>query len=350
MVRWAQQRVVDRSFWRTAGALGLLCIGIPELYGGGGGSIAHDLIMLEEQVRVGEFGFGNIVHSGIVAHYILNFGTESQKQAWLPKMASGAVVAAIAMTEPGGGSDLASITTTARREGDHYLINGAKTFISNGGSADLVLVAARTESADAKDISLFLVDTRDCPGFRRGRVLDKIGQHSGDTAELFFTDARVEVQNLLGGHEGRGFGQLMNQLPLERLEIAVVGATAAQRAVRLTLDYTKERHVFGKPLFAFQHVRFELAECATLARVARVFVDDCVDMLISGELDTATASMAKYWATDIQGEIVDRCLQLFGGYGYMMEFPIARLYADSRAQRIYGGTNEIMKELIARSL
>jgi acyl-CoA dehydrogenase len=350
MQRWAQQRAVDRSFWKAAGDLGLLCIGVPEEYGGGGGSITHDLIMLEEQVRVGEIGFGNIVHSGIVAHYLLNYGTGDQKETWLPAMASGEVIAAIAMTEPGAGSDLANISTTARRDGDHYVINGAKTFITNGGSADLMLVAASTNNDGGHGISLLLVDTRDCPGFSRGRVLDKIGQHSGDTAELFFTDTRVPVANVLGGHEGQGFAQLMNQLPLERLEIAVVGATMAESAVQLALDYTKQRRAFGKPLFGFQHVRFELAECATLARVARVFVDDCVNKLISGELDTTTASMAKYWVTDTQGQIADRCLQMFGGYGYMTEFPIARLFADSRAQRIYGGTNEIMKELISRSL
>jgi acyl-CoA dehydrogenase len=350
MQRWAQQRAVDRSFWRAAGDLGLLCIGVPEEYSGGGGSITHDLIMLDEQVRVGEAGFGNILHRGIVAHYLVNFGTERQKETWLPAMASGHVIAAIAMTEPGAGSDLANISTTARRDGDQYVINGAKTFITNGGSADLVLVAAKSNPVDRRGMSLFLVDTRDCPGFSRGRVLDKIGQHSGDTAELVFTDVRVPVGNLLGSGEGRGFAQLMNQLPLERLQIAVVGATMAERAVDLALEYTKQRQAFGKTLFDLQHIRFELAECATLARVARVFVDDCVHKLVRGELDTATASMAKYWVTDTQGQIADRCLQLFGGYGYTTEFPIARLYADSRAQRIYGGTNEIMKELISRSI
>jgi acyl-CoA dehydrogenase len=351
MQRWAQQQLVDRSFWRSAGDLGLLCMAAPEEYGGGGGSITSDLIMLEEQVRVGEIGFGNIVHSGIVAHYLLNYGTDDQKATWLPAMASGELIAAIAMTEPGGGSDLANITATACRDGDQYVINGAKTFITNGGSADLVLVAAKTDpAAGARGVSLFLVDARFCAGFSRGRVLEKVGQHSGDTAELFFTDVRVPVSNLLGEGEGQGFVQLMKQLPLERLEIAVVGAATAERAVQLAVDYTKERKAFGEPLFGLQHIRFEIAECATQARVARVFVDDCVDKFLSGELDTATASMAKYWVTDTQCQIADRCLQLFGGYGYMTEFPIARLYMDSRAQRIYGGTNEIMKELISRSL
>ncbi|WP_069159977.1 acyl-CoA dehydrogenase family protein [Nocardia altamirensis] len=351
MARWAEQRHVDRDFWKAAGALGLLCMAVPEEYGGGGGTAAHDLIMLEEQARIGEPGFGNIVHSGIVAPYLVAYGTEEQKQAWLPTMATGEVIAAIAMTEPGGGSDLANMSTRARRDGDDYVITGAKTFITNGGSADLVLVAAKTDvDAGPHGVSLLLVDTRDCTGFRRGRVLDKLGQHSGDTAELFFDEVRVRAANLLGGKEGQGFVQLMTQLPLERLEIAVVGVVAAELAVELTLAYTKERNAFGKPLFGFQNVKFELAECATLARVARVFVDDCVEKFLAGTLDTATASMAKYWVTDIQCQIIDRCLQLFGGYGYMREYPIAQLYADSRAQRIYGGTNEIMKELIARSL
>jgi len=351
MRRWAQEQMVDRGFWKAAGNLGLLCMGVPEQYGGGGGSIAHDLIMLEEQVRIGEIGFGNIVHSGIVAHYLLNYGTDDQMEFWLPQMATANSIAAIAMTEPGGGSDLANIATTARLDGDHYVVNGTKTFITNGGSADLILVAVKTSPVPGRHgVSLLLVDTRDCPGFSRGRVLEKLGQHSGDTAELHFTDARVPVRNLLGGHEGAGFRQLMNQLPLERLQIAVAGATASECALRYAVDYCKDREAFGKPLLEFQHVRFELAECATLARIARVFVDDCVEKYLAGDLDTVTASMAKSWVTDTQCQIVDRCLQLFGGYGYMTEYPIARLYADSRAQRIYGGTNEIMKELISRSL
>lgn len=351
LARWAEQRHVDRDFWKAAGALGLLCMAVPEVYGGGGGTVAHDLIMLEEQIHVGEPGFGNIVHSGIVAPYLVEYGTEDQKRTWLPQMAAGEVIAAIAMTEPGGGSDLASMSTRARREGEYYVISGAKTFITNGGSADLVLVAAKTDSeAGAHGVSLLLVDTRECAGFRRGRVLDKLGQHSGDTAELFFDEVRVPAANVLGGREGQGFFQLMLQLPLERLEIAVVGVVATERAVRLATEYTKERNAFGKPLLGFQNVRFELAECATLARVARVFVDDCVQRYLAGERDTTTASMAKYWVTDIQGQVIDRCLQLFGGYGYMREYPISQLYVDSRAQRIYGGTNEIMKELIARSL
>ena len=348
--KWAEQRHVDRSFWRQAGDLGLLCAAVPAEYGGGGGSFAHDLVVLEEQSRINEPGFGNHVHSGIVAPYILAYGTEAQKQRWLPAMASGEVVAAIAMTEPGAGSDLANIKTRAERQGDEYVINGSKTFITNGGSADLIVVAAKTDpEAGAHGVSLLLVDTHNCAGFRRGRVLEKLGQHSGDTSELFFDDARVPAANVLGD-VGAGFVHLMAQLPQERLLLAVAAVTSAERALELTVAYTKEREAFGRSLFGLQNVRFELAECATLAAVARVFVDDCVSRHLNGTLDTATASMAKYWVTDMQGQIVDRCLQLFGGYGYMLEYPIAQMYADARAQRIYGGANEIMKELIARSL
>ncbi|MCZ4076855.1 acyl-CoA dehydrogenase family protein [Rhodococcus sp. H36-A4] len=349
--RWAEQRCIDRDFWLEAGKLGLLCLAVPEEYGGGGGSFAHDMVVLEEQSRIEEPGFGNHVHSGIVAPYLLAYGTEEQRHRWLPGMALGEVVAAIAMTEPGAGSDLASMSTRALRRGDEYLIDGAKTFITNGGSADLILLAAKTDPAGgAHGISLFLVDANDCPGFQRGRVLDKLGQHSGDTAELFFDGASVPADCLLGEVEGQGFVQLMTQLPQERLLLAVAAAVSAQRAVDLAVDYTKNRHAFGKPLFAKQHVKFELAECATLARVAKVFVDDCVTKHLDGTLDAATASMAKYWTTDVQCQVVDRCLQLFGGNGYMREYPIAEMYANARAQRIYGGANEIMKELIARSL
>ncbi|MBF6290044.1 acyl-CoA dehydrogenase family protein [Nocardia cyriacigeorgica] len=349
--RWAEQRCIDREFWLRAGELGLLCIAVPAEYGGGGGTFGQEMVVLEEQGRIDEPGFGNHVHSGIVAPYLVAYGTEEQKRRWLPSMATGEVIAAIAMTEPSGGSDLASMQTRAVREGDDYVINGAKTFITNGGSADLVVVAAKSDpSAGADGVSLLLVDTADCPGFRRGRVLDKLGQHSGDTAELFFHDARVPAANLLGGVEGQGFIQLMNQLPQERLLLAVGAVVATECAVELALAYTKEREAFGKPLFSKQHIKFELAECATLARVARVFVDDCVVRHNAGTLDVATASMAKYWATDVQCQVVDRCLQLFGGYGYMREYPIAEMFANARAQRIYGGTNEIMKEIIARSL
>ncbi|MBB2911238.1 acyl-CoA dehydrogenase [Streptosporangium becharense] len=347
---WEARRCVDRGFWREAGEIGLLCAGVPETYGGGGGTFAHDLVILQEQARALEHGFGNPVHSGIVAHYLASFGTEEQKLRWLPGMASGEVVAAIAMSEPGAGSDLQSITTRAVRDGDEYVIDGAKTFITNGGSCDLVVVVASTDPPRrARGISLFLVDA-DTPGFRRGRVLDKIGQHGADTAELFFDEVRVPVGALLGGVEGQGFVQLMRQLPQERLIIAVMAVTAAEQALEQTVRYVKERHVFGEPLFNKQNTRFELAECATLTHAGRVFADSCVERHLRGELDSATASMAKWWLSEVQCQVVDRCLQLFGGYGYMREFPIARMYADARAQKIYGGANEVMKELIARSL
>ncbi|GAA2902655.1 acyl-CoA dehydrogenase family protein [Streptosporangium fragile] len=347
---WEARRCVDRGFWREAGEVGLLCAGVPDAYGGGGGTFAHDLVILQEQARALEQGFGNPVHSGIVAHYLASFGTEEQKRRWLPGMASGEVVAAIAMSEPGAGSDLQSITTRAVRDGDEYVINGAKTFITNGGSCDLVVVVASTDPPRrAHGISLFLVDAN-TPGFRRGRILDKIGQHSADTAELFFDEVRVPASALLGGVEGQGFVQLMRQLPQERLIIGVIAVTAAEQALEHTVRYTKERRVFGEPLFDKQNTRFELAECATLAHAGRVFVDSCVERHLRGELDSATASMAKWWLSEVQCQVVDRCLQLFGGYGYMREFPIARMYADARAQKIYGGANEVMKELIARSL
>lgn len=349
--RWAQQQRVDREFWTRAGEFGLLLCSIPEEYGGGGGTFAHDLVMLEEQARIDEPGFGNHVHSGIVAHYLLAYGSEAQKQRWLPAMARGEAIGAIAMTEPGAGSDLARMRTRARLDGDEYVISGAKTFITNGATADVVIVAATTDpNAGARGVGLFLVDTAVCAGFRRGRVLDKMGIHSGDTSELFFDDARIPADNLLGSKEGTGFAQLMNQLPQERLLLGVMAVVAAEMATQLAVDYTKQRTAFGEPLFGLQHVRFELAECATLARAARSFIDDCVDELLAGSLSTATASMAKYWATDIQCQVVDRCLQLFGGYGYMAEYPISRMYTNARAQRIYGGANEVMKELIARSL
>ncbi len=348
--RWEQQQHVDRQFWLDAGKLGLLCASIPEEYGGGGGDFRHQAAIQQAYARTGDRAWGNSVHSGIVAHYILGYGTEEQKKRWLPKMATGEMVAAIAMTEPSAGSDLKAIRTTAVREGDEYVINGSKIFITNGSSADLVVVAAKTDAtAGAHGISLIIVETRDCPGFSVGKVLDKIGQHGADTSEMFFSDVRVPVERLLGD-EGTGFAMMMSQLRQERLIIGISAVGAIERAVAVTTAYVKEREAFGKKLIEMQNTRFELAECATLSRVSRVFLDNCMEQHLRGELDTAGAAMCKWWLTDVQCKVIDQCLQLFGGYGYMREYPIARLYADARAQRIYGGANEIQKELIARTL
>ena len=348
--RWAAQKCVDRDFWYKAGELGLLCTSVPEEYGGGGGTLAHDFAVMEAQAACGESGFGNQVHSGLVAHYILAYGTDEQKRRWLPGMASGKLVSAIAMTEPGGGSDLKALRTSAIREGDHYRLNGAKTFTSNGSSADLIVLAVKTDpAAGTKGVSLLVLETADAPGFRVGGVLDKVGMKAQDTAELFFDDVLVPAENLLG-EEGAGYGYAMRQLAHERLVVAVWGTAVLESAVEETVKYTKDRHAFGSSLFDMQNTRFELAECATIARIARVFVDDCIERHLRGELDATTASMAKAWVTDMQVQVIDRCVQLFGGYGYMLEYPIARMFVDSRAQKIYAGANEVMKELIARSL
>ncbi|RKT56774.1 acyl-CoA dehydrogenase [Saccharothrix australiensis] len=349
--RWAAQRHVDRDLWTKAGEVGLLCLSVPEEYGGGGGTFAHEAVLLEEQARAGDTAWGNSVHSGIVAHYVLAYGTEQQKRRWLPKLASGEYVGAIAMSEPGAGSDLQNVTTRALRDGDEYVLTGSKTFITNGAQADLVVVVAKTDPAQgAAGMSLLVVETGHAPGFRRGRVLDKVGLKGQDTAELFFDDVRVPADNLLGGAEGQGFAQLMRQLPQERLIIAVASVAGIEAAVDLTVDYVKQRTAFGRELIKFQNTRFKLAECATEARVTRAFVDECVEAHLAGRLDVPTAAMAKWWATDRLCAVVDECVQLFGGYGYMTEYPIARAWADARVQKIYGGTNEIMKEIIARSL
>ena len=349
--RWAEQHMVDRDFWRAAGAAGLLCISIPEEYGGGGGTFAHEAVIAAEQARVADDAWANSIHSTIVAHYLAAFGTEEQKRRWLPGMASGDLVGAISMTEPTTGSDLQRVRTRGIRDGDDYVINGSKTFISNGTHADLLVIVTRTsDEPGGRGLSLIVAETRDLPGFQRGRVLEKIGMHGQDTRELSFVDMRVPAANLLGGVEGRGFQQLMEQLPQERLIVAVTAAAAADTAVREAVAYAKEREAFGQDLLSFQNTRFVLAECAADALAARTLVDSCITRHVAGELDAAGASLAKFWCTDIQNKVVDRCLQIFGGYGYIMEYPIARMYAAARVQKIYGGTNEIMKELVARSL
>ena len=352
--QWEKQGYVDRNAWRTAGASGLLCASIPEQWGGGGGNFKHEMVLVEEMAYAHITGFGNGVHSGIVAHYINSYGSEEQKLKWLPKMASGEIVSAIAMSEPGTGSDLQAVATTAVKQGDNYVINGQKTFITNGMTANLVCVVAKTDPAEAaKGISLIMVETEsveDSGGFTRGRNLEKLGMKAQDTAELFFDDVEVPVENLLGPAEGKGFVQLMEQLPQERLIIAAGACAAIESALRITADYVKERKAFGKRILDFQNTQFRLAERFTEARLARTFVDQCAMQLAEGKLDDATAAMAKWWTTQKQCEIVDECLQFFGGYGYMMEYPIAKMYADSRVQKIYGGSNEIMKLLIAREI
>ena len=349
--RWIAQGHVDREAWNAAGAAGLLCAEMPLAYGGGGGDYRHDTVIMEEMLRLGIQGWGNQVHSSIVAPYFKHYGSEEQKQRWLPQMASGDMVGAIAMTEPNTGSDLQAVRTTAVRDGDDYVINGSKTYITNGQQADLVIVVAKTDPKEkARGISLIAVETKDNPGFRRGRNLKKMGLKAADTSELFFEDCRVPVSNRLGEKEGEGFFQLMNQLPQERLNIAQAAVVCMERALDITLDFVKERKAFGQRVLDFQNTKFGLAECKTVTQVARTFVDQCLVQHMDGKLDAATASMAKYWCTDQQCELIDRCLQFHGGAGYMDEYEISRMYTDARVQKIYGGTNEIMKELISRTL
>ena len=349
--KWRQQKMVDRSAWRALGEMGALLPSVPEAYGGLGATFAYDAAVFEDMQSVVPDAMGGVtVSSGIVAHYILNYGSEEQKRRWLPGMARGELIGGIAMTEPGTGSDLQSVRTTAKRQGNSYVVNGQKTFITNGQTADLIIVVARTGGPGAKGLSLIVVETERNDGFRRGRNLDKIGLHASDTSELFFEDAVAPPENLLGGEEGRGFAQLMQQLPQERLIIAICAVAAMERAIKLTVDYTKERKAFGQPIIDFQNTAFKLAERKTEAMIARVFVDWCVERLVAGDLDAVTASMAKWWCTQKQVETVDECLQLHGGYGYMQEYPISQMFTDARIQKIYGGTNEVMKLLIARSL
>lgn len=349
--KWLENRRVDREAWKAAGAAGLLGASMPTEYGGAGGDYRHEAIIAEELAKAGLIDFAIPLHNAIIVPYVLHYGSEEQKREWMPKLCNGERVSAICMTEPGTGSDLQAVRTSAKRDGNHYVINGQKTFISSGQNADLIIVVAKTDpTKGAKGTSLIVVEPDHVDGFRRGRNLHKIGQKASDTSELFFDDVRVPTSNLLGREEGQGFIQLMQQLPQERLTIAVQSLALMEYAVEETVRYTKERKAFGKNLLDFQNTRFKLAECATEAKVGRAFVDDCIAKHIEGKLDAATASMAKMWLSERCCEVADTCLQMHGGYGYMFEYPIARIWTDARVGRIYGGTNEIMRELIARSL
>jgi acyl-CoA dehydrogenase len=349
--QWHDDHFYPREVWTKAGQAGLLCAAMPEEYGGAGGTFAHEAVINREYSLAGFDTTGAPLHTGIVAPYILHYGTEEQKRRWLPKLASGEIVGAIAMSEPGTGSDLQGVRTTARRSGNGYVLNGSKTFITNGQHADLIVVVAKTDPKQgSKGVSLMVVETADAPGFRRGRKLKKLGMDSADTSELFFDEVALPAEALLGIEEGQGFYQLMKELPQERLIVSTQAVAMIERALALTIDYVKQRQAFGKKIIEFQNTQFVLAECKSEATIAKVFLDNCIERHLKGELDTVTASMAKYWHTDLLGKIADRCLQLFGGYGYMDEYPISRIYRDARVMRIFAGTNEIMKLLIARSL
>ena len=347
--RWEEQGYVDREVWKKAGAAGFLCPSMPEQYGGADADKLYSMVLIEEQNSIGDSGFGFGLHSEIVAPYLLHYGSEHIKRTYLPKMASGEMIGAIAMTEPAAGSDLQGIKTAAVKDGEHWVLNGSKTFITNGWNADLVIVVAKTDAAKGyKGISLFIVDTS-MAGFSKGKRLKKLGMKAQDTAELFFDNVRVPAANLLGD-EGNGFVYLMQELPWERMQIALGAVAGAEAALSWTVAYAHERKAFGQEIMAFQNTRFTLAELKTEIQIARIFVDRCMELLLENKLDAVDAAMAKYWTTDLQCKVADACLQLHGGYGYMWEYPIARAYADARVQRIYGGTNEIMKELISRTL
>src|SRR6202789_1874150 len=348
--QWREQQNVGKDIWRKAGAMGLLCTDISASYGGIGGDFRHEAVLYEELARRGLSGFGQGVHS-ICAHYLVNHGTEEQKHRFLPRMAGGELIGAIGMTEPSAGSDLQGLKTRAVRDGGDYIVNGSKIFITNGYLADLIALVVKTDPGErAKGTSILMVETKDLQGYRVGRILDKMGLKSQDTAELFFDNVRVPAANLLGGEEGQGFYQLMGDLPYEGALMAVCAFAPRRGGLAQTVKYVKDRKAFGKSISEFQNTKFKLAEVATKTRIARVFVDDCIAKVVNGTLDTVTASMAKYWITDTQQEVLDECVQLHGGYGYMNEYLVCRMFADSRVQRIYGGTNEIMKELISRSL
>ncbi|MGE6796364.1 MULTISPECIES: acyl-CoA dehydrogenase family protein [Psychrobacter] len=347
--KWRENGMLDRAAWLEAGEMGFLCASMPEEYGGAGGDFRHEAALIYAQSEANQAGFGGFLHSGIVAPYILHHGTEEQKQKWLPKMATGELIGAIAMTEPGTGSDLQNIKTFAVKDGDDYIINGSKTFITNGQLGNLIIVACKTDREQgAKGVSLIVVETDNAPGFERGKKLKKLGMASQDTSELFFSNMRVPQKNLLGTVEGMGFMQLMQELPQERLIVALAGVGAMKLALDLTIDYTKERTAFGKPVWSFQNTRFKLAECNSHYIASSALCDAAIESLLKKELTVQHAALIKYWVTEKQCIVMDECVQLFGGYGYMMEYPIARLYADARVQKIYGGTNEIMKELASR--
>ncbi|MPZ14325.1 MAG: acyl-CoA dehydrogenase [Chloroflexi bacterium] len=348
--RWRQQQRPDPEAWTEAGSMGILLPDVPEEYGGGGGTFAHEAVVLEELAQAGVH-FGCSVQS-VVAHYVLAYGNEEQKRNWLPRMARGELVGAIAMSEPGAGSDLPGIRATARRDGDDYVINGSKTFVTNGWHAGLICLAVKTDTGvpGARGMSLIVVETKDLPGYHVGQPLEKVGMHTQDTCELFFDDVRAPASNLLGPAEGKGFSQMVEQLPYERLTVGVSAVATMEHAVAITTEYVRRRMAFGQPLLDFQNTRFTLAECKTEARIGRIFLDHCIERYIAGQLDEITSAMAKYWLTECECRIVDECLQLHGGYGYMAEYPIARMWTDSRVHRIYAGTNEILKELIGWSL
>ena len=348
---WRENGEVEREFWTEAGAAGILGMTVPEEYGGHGGDFRHDLVVLDQQAEKGVDGFASSLHNVIILPYIVRHGTEEQKQRWLPKLVSGELISAIAMTEPGVGSDLQSIATTAIKDGNGYRLNGAKTFISSGQLANFVVVVAKTDPTQrAKGISLMCLETEGAEGFRRGKKLDKIGLDAADTSELFFDDVFIPGDNVLGGEEGRGFYQLMGELPQERLVIAVGAMKTIEKALDTTVEYVKQRKAFGQTIWDFQNTQFVLADLKARGTAAKVFLNDCIAKLLKGELDVTTASIAKYWLTELQGEVVDKCLQLHGGWGYINEYPIAKMYRDSRITRIFGGSNEIMKMLIARSM
>lgn len=349
--KWREDGMVEREFWAEAGAAGILGMTVPTEYGGHGGDFRHDLVVLDQQAEKGVDGFAASLHNVIILPYVVRHGTEEQKKRWLPRLVSGELISAIAMTEPGVGSDLQSVATTAVKDGNGYRLNGAKTFISSGQLANFIVVVAKTNPNErAKGISLMCLETEGADGFRRGKKLDKIGMDAADTSELFFDDVFIPAENVLGGQEGRGFYQLMGELPQERLVIAVGAMSTIEKALDSTVEYVKQRKAFGQTIWDFQNTQFVLADLKARGTAAKVFLNDCIAKLLKGELDVTTASIAKYWLTELQGEVVDKCLQLHGGWGYINEYPIAKMFRDSRVTRIFGGSNEIMKMLIARSM